>query len=311
MAYKGSDNRGLQPRAYRISEGPEVLGKTLSRARLEAVLDLIRFRKQYGTALLLCPALWSLFMASKGSPSIKYLVIFITGAFLMRSAGCVINDIADRRFDRLVERTRTRPLADGRLTVKEAALVFVLFSLMAFSLVFFLNPLTIFLSFAGIILASIYPLVKRASHLPQVWLGMAFGWGAIMAWSAVTGSVETPAVLLFIANIFWSTAYDTIYALMDIEDDLKVGVKSTAILFGRHVYTALVFLYIAMAVLLFAAGIASGMGVIYHIGIAVSLMLFMLIVLSVKKYPSRHSAFRGFLLNVWVGGIILFLIIVG
>ena len=171
----------------------------------------------------------------------------------MRSAGCVINDIADRKFDRLVDRTKERPLASGKLKVNEAFVVFVCLSLAAFLLVLFLNPLTIRLSVIGILLASTYPFIKRVSYLPQVFLGAAFGWGAIMAWTAVRNSIELTPILIFIANIFWSTGYDTIYALMDKEDDQKAGVKSTALLFGE--YTLVITLTLFLGVILSLTGV--------------------------------------------------------
>ena len=179
--------------------------------KLEAISDIIRLRKQYGTLLLLSPTLWALFMVSSGRPSLKHLVIFVLGSFLMRSAGCVINDISDRDFDRYVERTRRRPLADGRLTVVEALALFLIFSLLAFVLVLFLNRITVMLSLAAMALAMLYPLIKRISHLPQAFLGMAFGWGAVMAWSAVTGSIGAPAIVIFVANIFWAVSLTTPY----------------------------------------------------------------------------------------------------
>ena len=240
------------------------LGSITFTAKLSAVSDIIRLRKQYGTLLLLCPTLWSLFIVSGGAPALKHVVIFILGSFLMRSAGCVINDISDRNFDRFVERTRSRPLADGRLSVTEAAAVFSgLFGPGLHVLVLFLNRLTILLSFAGIALAALYPLVKRVSHLPQAFFGMAFGWGAIMAWSAVSGTVGWTAVLIFLANICWSISYDTIYALMDIEDDLKIGVKSTAILFGKSVYKVLMVFNVGLILLLALAGWSYGLGILF------------------------------------------------
>ena len=272
--------------------------------KLIAISDLIRLPKQYGTALLVCPALWSLFMASEGRPSLRLVVIFILGSFLMRSAGCAINDIADRNFDKYVERTKTRPVADGRLNVMEALVVFIVLSLLAFSLVLLLNPFTVMLSFVGIALASTYPFVKRVSHLPQAFLGMAFGWGAIMAWAAVKNSLSIVPVLIFIANIFWSTAYDTIYALMDKEDDIKIGVKSTAILFGRYVYTAIVVLYVCFALSMALAGRIMGLGAIYYTGLLVSLVFFLYLVDRLRKTPTRETAFRGFVANV-IGGMVI------
>lgn len=282
----------------------------VSTKKLSAVSDLIRLPKQQGTLLVLWPTLWSLFIASAGAPGAKLLVIFVLGTFLMRSAGCAINDIADRGFDPHVERTRTRPLANGRLNVREALLVFVTLSALAFALVLFLNTLTVLLSVAGILLASLYPFVKRVSHFPQVVLGMAFGWGAVMAWSAATGGLGPVPLLIFTANIFWSTAYDTIYALMDIDDDLKIGVKSTAIFFGKKVYFALALLYLLAAAFLMGAGYAAGMGSIYYSGVAVSLGAFLWIVARLKKNPTRETAFRGFIGNAVIGGFILVFILI-
>ncbi len=282
----------------------------LSAKKLSAVSDLIRLSKQYGTLLVLWPTLWSLFIASEGWPGVKLLTIFILGTFLMRSAGCAANDIADRNFDGYVERTKTRPLASGRLNVKEAVFVFFALSALAFSLVLFLNPFTIMLSFIGIFLAVVYPLVKRVSHLPQVFLGIAFGWGAVMAWSAVRGGIDAAGELIFVANIFWSTAYDTIYALMDKEDDLKIGVKSTAILFGDRVYLVLTLLYIGLTVILAAAGVAAGMGGFYHLGLALCFVSFLIVVSGLKKNPTRAGAYRAFINNVIIGGVFLAFIIV-
>jgi len=278
--------------------------------KFHAYTELIRLPKQYGTLLVLWPTLWSLFLASKGLPAIKLLFIFIIGTFLMRSAGCVINDIADRKFDPLVERTRLRPLAAGTLSVKEALAAFIVLASLAFILVLFLNRLTIALSFIGIALAVVYPFVKRVSHLPQTVLGMAFGWGAVMAWSAVNNTVSTPAILIFIANIFWSMAYDTIYALMDIKDDVRIGVKSTAILFGGRVFTALYCLYFAFALVMCAAGLLLGLGPYYYLGIILALVVFLSLVRALKKNPRPETAFKGFLANAVMGGIILVFIIV-
>ncbi len=279
-------------------------------SKLVALSDIIRLRKQTGTLLLLCPTLWALFMASGGSPSLKHLIVFILGSFLMRSAGCVINDISDRKIDRHVKRTRTRPLASGRLSVKEAVLVFLIFIIVAFVLVLSLNRLTIMLSFAGLALAVIYPLIKRVSHLPQVFLGMAFGWGAVMAWAAVTGTVGLAAILIFFANLCWSISYDTIYALMDIEDDRKIGVKSTAILFGKNLWSILFILNLLLVLLLGAAGISIGLGPIYFAGLFIAFIAFCFILFSVKKNPTHEAAFKGFFFNSIVGLFILFVIII-
>ena len=273
--------------------------------KIIAISDLVRLPRQYGTVLVLCPTLWALFIAADGRPPLKILGIFILGTFLMRSAGCVINDIADRNFDRFVERTKTRPLADGRLKLKEAIIIFIILSSLAFVFVLFLNPLTIALSIIGISLTAVYPFVKRVSHLPQVFLGIAFGWGAIMAWTAVNNTIGLPAILIFTANIFWSTAYDTIYALMDIEDDIKIGVKSTAILLGRHVYKTLYLLYGIVIIILAAVGFISKMGSIYFVVLLLSFVIFEYLAFTLKSSPTRETAFRIFVANALVGLLIL------
>lgn len=284
---------------------------TLSPAigKLAAISELVRLPRQQGTLLCLWPAMWSLFIATDGLPPFKLLFIFALGAFLMRSAGCAINDFADRRFDPEVERTRTRPLATGALRPKEALIVFAALSIAAFILVLQLNRLTVMLSFVAVALAAAYPFVKRHSHFPQVVLGIAFGWGAVMAWSAARGEVSAAALLIFVANIFWSTAYDTIYALMDREDDIRIGVKSTAIFFGDGVFRALAVLYFLMAASLGAAGILEGLGVVYLSGLAMCLALFLGVVGLVKSNPSRKTANAGFAANAVIGGALLLFII--
>jgi 4-hydroxybenzoate polyprenyltransferase len=276
--------------------------------KLAAVSDLIRLDKQYGTLLLLSPALWSLFIASEGSPPVRLIVIFTLGAFLMRSAGCAINDIADRRVDALVARTQRRPLASGALSVKTAMAVFLILSVLAFSLVLMLNTLTILLSIAALGLVGVYPFVKRVSHLPQAFLGIAFGWGAVMAWSAVNNTVALPAMLIFIANIFWSTAYDTVYALQDIDDDRRAGVKSTAILFGSRVFTAVALLYAAFGITLGITGVLLGMGPAYFGGVFLSVALSLWMLRGVKA--NRERAFGAFRANAAIGAIILASIII-
>ncbi len=275
------------------------------RDKIRAVADLIRLSKQYGTLLLLLPTLWSLMLASEGRPPLHILLIFIAGTFLMRSAGCVANDMADMDFDRFVERTKDRPLASGRLTRKEAFGVFLLLSLLAFFLVLLLNRLTVMLSFVAIALATLYPFMKRITHLPQLFLGCAFGWGAVMAWAAVRNTVEIPAFLILVANVFWSTGYDTIYALMDIEDDMKIGVKSTAILFGRHVYTLTFLSFFLTVAVLGILGMYAGLGWIYFMSLLLALALFAYQVYMVKASPTRQTAFKAFVSNVVVGAFIL------
>ena len=303
-----------------------IRGATLS-AKASAVSDLIRLKRQYGTALLLFPTLFSLFIATGGAPSPRLLIIFVVGAFLMRSAGCAINDIADRGFDSKVERTRGRPLPEGRLSVPEALAVFAVLSLLAFVLVVQLNRLTVMLSMVAILLAGAYPFVKRVSFFPQSFLGAAFGWGAVMAWAAATGTIGAPALLIFLGNVFWSTAYDTVYALMDLEDDLRAGVKSTAIFFGERVFTAVTLLYMA-AFLTFAlagaflgSGLGGGagatLGIIYYLGLATSLVYLLRTVSDVRgvgieaaNKERREAAFAGFVANVRAGAVVLLAIII-
>ena len=203
-----------------------------------AYLRLMRADRPIGTVLVLMPTLWSLWIASQGRPSLLLIVIFTLGSFLMRSAGCVINDIADRHFDVSVARTKSRPIASGEVSVKEGLALFLVLAALSFLLILPLNRLTILLSFAGLFLAIGYPFTKRFISFPQFILGMSFGWGVILAWTAVKNKIELPALLLFIANIFWSLAYDTIYALMDRDEDIKIGVKSTAVLFGGYSWMA-------------------------------------------------------------------------
>ncbi len=267
--------------------------------KLTAVSELIRLDKQYGTLLVLAPTLWSLFIASGGRPSVKLLVIFTLGAFLMRSAGCAINDIADRRIDREVARTRMRPLATGELSVSAAMAVFAALSVLAFCLVLFTNTLTILLSVAALALAAVYPFIKRISHLPQAFLGIAFGWGAVMAWSAANNTVALPAILIFIANIFWSTAYDTIYALQDIDDDRAAGVRSTAILFGGGVFTVVTLLYLAFGVTLAVTGALLAMGPVYFIVVGLSVTTALIMLKGVKR--NRTRAFGAFRANAIIG----------
>ncbi len=207
------------------------MNKAYLKDRLHQYYLLTRLNKPIGIFLLLWPTLWALWIASEGRPDLLVLFVFVSGVVLMRSAGCVINDYADRKIDPLVSRTRLRPIASGLVKPKEALKLFAGLCIAAFTLVLLMNKLTIYLSFVGVGLAAIYPFMKRYTHLPQVVLGMAFGWAIPMAFAAQTGSIPKIAWLLFVVNIVWSVAYDTMYAMADKEDDLKAGVKSTAILF--------------------------------------------------------------------------------
>ncbi len=273
--------------------------------KLKAVCDLLRIDKQYGTFLLMMPALWSLVMASEGRPSLKHLFIFVFGSFIMRSAGCVINDMADRRFDRFVERTRERPLASGRLTMKEASAVLIALLLIALALVLVLNRLSIMLSLVALLLTCLYPFTKRFVDTPQLVLGTAFGWGAVIAWAAVRNEVTIAPFLIFLATVFWATGYDTIYALIDIDDDLKIGVRSTAILFGKNTWFAIAVLFLITIIILFVAGRLSGLGKFYAFSLLLVATGFMYQVLQIKRGVEREGLLQLFKSHVLAGIIIL------
>lgn len=276
-----------------------------------AVLDLIRISKQYGTLLLMMPALWALFLAADGKPSFNLLLIFIAGSFIMRSAGCVINDIADRHFDGHVKRTQNRPIPSGRLTTQEAVGVFAVLLALALWLVFQLNPLTRLLSLGGVLLAIVYPFSKRFTYLPQVVMGATFGWGSIMAWTAVRGTIELPVLFIFMANLFWATAYDTIYAVMDREDDLRIGVKSTAILFGSHTWIGVGLLFAFSALFFVLLGFSARLGTPYFLSIGAAGAWFFYQSWRIRLPLARRAYFSLFKSNVGVGFLILFGILGG
>jgi 4-hydroxybenzoate polyprenyltransferase len=279
--------------------------------KMVAVSDLMRLSKPYGTLLLLFPALWSLFLAAEGSPPWTLTIAFILGAFLMRSAGCVINDIADRNLDRWVWRTQSRPLPSGRLTTHEAYGVFLLLIGLAAPLSLFLNPLAMSLSLIAVLLAVAYPFTKRLFSLPQAVLGIAFGWGALMAWASVRNEVGLPSLLIFSATIFWAIAYDTIYALMDREDDIKLGIKSSAILFGRHAWLAVGLCYILGIGFLALLGRYTSLGDTYYIALTAVLAGFSYHTYKLKNGVDRADAFRLFKSNVMMGFIVFLGIVLG
>lgn len=273
--------------------------------KLKAVSDLIRLDKQYGTLLLMMPAIWSLAIASGGRPSLKHILIFVFGSFIMRSAGCVINDMADRKFDRFVERTKDRPLASGRMSMAEAAAVLFMLLLIALALVLSLNRLSMLLSIIALLLTAVYPFTKRLVNTPQLFLGTAFGWGAVIAWAAVRNEVAMPAFLIFLATVFWATGYDTIYALMDIDDDVKIGVKSTAILFGRYTWFVLAILFLITVFILLAVGRISQLGNIYLFSLLLITIGFLYQVYQVKRGVEREGLLQLFKSHVWIGIIVL------
>ena len=272
----------------------------MSAERLMDYARLMRLHRPIGILLLLWPTLWALWIAAQGRPGLHILAVFVLGVVLMRSAGCVINDYADRDFDPHVERTRARPIAAGRVTPREALVLFATLCLIAFALVLTLNRLTILLSFAGAFLAATYPFVKRFTHLPQFYLGAAFGWGIPMAFAAQTGGIPPVGWTLFAANVCWAVAYDTAYAMVDRDDDHKVGVKSTAILFGRH-DRAMVFLFHVLTLSLLAySGALAGLGLRYYAGLAAAFG-FVLYQQHLMRDRTRDGCFRAFLNNNWFG----------
>ena len=235
--------------------------------RLRRYALLVRLHRPIGILLLLWPTMWALWLAGEGQPPWGIVLVFITGVALMRSAGCAINDYADRDFDGSVERTKTRPIAMGLVSPKEAVWVFVVLSLIAATLLVFLNWPTRFLSLVALVLAAVYPFMKRYTHLPQVMLGAAFGWAIPMAFMALNETIPLMAWVLFVATLIWALIYDTQYAMVDREDDLKIGVKSTAILFGRHDNLIVGLLQLFMLGLLVLVGVMAGLGWFYYLGL--------------------------------------------
>lgn len=270
------------------------------RQRLLEYAYLMRLHKPIGIFLLLWPALWALWIAGEGAPDPLVVFVFVVGVALMRSAGCVINDYADRGFDPHVVRTRERPIAAGRVAPKEALVLFVVLCLLALGLVMLMNNMTIWMSLVGAFLAVTYPFTKRYTHLPQVYLGAAFGWAVPMAFAAQTGTVPKVGWLLFVATILWATAYDTMYAMVDREDDLKIGVKSTAILFGESDRVIIAVIQVLLLLALVLAGQAAELGGYYYFGLLLAAVLAVY-----QQYLIRErepaSCFKAFLNNNWLG----------
>ena len=276
---------------------------TSIQTRLRDYASLMRLDKPIGIFLLLWPTLWALLIASGGDPDPKVLMIFVAGVILMRSAGCVINDYADRDFDRHVSRTQNRPLTAGRVTTKEAKVLFVTLCLLAFVLVLQLNLLTIGLAVIGVLLAAVYPFLKRVTHLPQVFLGIAFGWSVPMAFAAQTGSVPQIAWLMFVATVLWATAYDTLYAMVDREDDRVLGLKSTAILFGDSDRQIIGIIQVMLLACLLMIGHQAQLGLIYYLAVLVAAGLagwqqYLI------RFREREACFQAFLNNNWFGAVI-------
>ena len=271
------------------------------REKLRDYARLMRLDRPIGSLLLLWPTLWALWIAAQGPPEPRILVVFALGVLLMRSAGCVINDYADRDLDPLVARTRDRPLAAQRVSPQEALALVLILCLGAFALVLLLNRLTVMLSVVGLALAATYPFHKRFSPLPQVHLGLAFGWAVPMAFAAVQNGVPLVAWLLMSAAVLWAVVYDTMYAMVDREDDLLAGVKSSAILFGRYDRTFIGAFQVLTLLALVLAGQRAGLGVAYHAGLAAAggLSVYQQLLIR-ERVPAR--CFRAFLNNNWFGG---------
>jgi len=273
--------------------------------KINVYKSLMRLNKPIGILLLLWPTLWALLIAGNGKQDWHLILIFFTGTVLMRSAGCVMNDIADQRYDGLVERTKSRPLPNNEVSKKEAYALAVVLSVLAFTLVCTLNLLTIKLSVLALFLSATYPLTKRFFPMPQAYLGVAFGFGIPMAFAATNNEVPMVAWLLLLANVFWAIAYDTEYAMVDREDDLKIGVKSSAITFGRFDVMAVMACYILTILTLVAVGQWLGMTKSYYIGLAMASMIACYHYLLIKT-RKKSRCFKAFLGNNWFGLAIFF-----
>ncbi|MBB1199247.1 4-hydroxybenzoate octaprenyltransferase [Enterobacteriaceae bacterium 89] len=279
--------------------------RSLTQNKFQAYNRLMRTDKPIGTLLLLWPTLWALWVASPGIPPLWILGVFVAGVWLMRAAGCVVNDYADRKFDGHVKRTAHRPLPSGDVSEKEARVLFVVLVLLSFLLVLTLNKMTILLSVAGLALAWVYPFMKRYTHLPQVVLGAAFGWSIPMAYAAVSEALPLSCWLMFLANICWAVAYDTQYAMVDRDDDLKIGIKSTAILFGKNDKLIIGLLQIAVLALMATVGWLSGLNWEFYWSVFVAGALFIYQQKLIKD-RERDACFKAFLNNNYVG-LVLFI----
>ncbi|MCX8087594.1 MAG: 4-hydroxybenzoate octaprenyltransferase [Rhodocyclaceae bacterium] len=274
------------------------------KARLDLYEKLMRLDKPIGILLLLWPTLWAVWIAAEGQPHWMIVWVFVLGTVLMRSAGCVINDYADREFDPHVERTKTRPLAAGAVSTREAFALFGVLVLCAFLLILpFLTPLVFGLCAAALFLAASYPFTKRFFALPQAYLGVAFGFGIPLAFAVIQGEVPAIAGGLMAANVFWALAYDTEYALVDIEDDKKIGIRTSALTFGRYVIHAIVLCYFAALGLLAFVGGRLGFGWPFVAGLLAALAIAFYHI-TLIRYREREKCFRAFLHNNWFGAAI-------
>ncbi|KXO12287.1 MULTISPECIES: 4-hydroxybenzoate octaprenyltransferase [Marinobacter] len=270
-------------------------------SRLADYAKLLRIDRPIGSLLLLWPTWWALWLAAGGMPSLANIVIFTLGVFFMRAAGCAINDFADRDWDRHVKRTKDRPLTTGRIRAWEAVALFAGLCLVSFLMVvLFTNSLTLYLSFGGALLAFIYPFMKRYTHLPQLFLGAAFSWAIPMAWAAEANELSQLTWLLFTANVLWTVAYDTLYAMVDRDDDVKVGIKSTAILFGEADRAIIGSLQAMVIIILIMVGNQAELGSFYYLGVVAMASLFVYQQYLARE-RSRDGCFKAFLNNNWAG----------
>ena len=270
-------------------------------AKLDAYERLVRLDKPIGILLLVWPTLWALWLAVRGMPQPWVLWLFILGTIVTRSAGCAVNDFADRRFDAEVKRTRERPLASGEIKPWEAIVVAGVLGIAAFAIVLQFNRLTIILAFVAVAIAIVYPFLKRFFWMPQAWLGVAFGFGIPMAFAAETGALPPLAWAILAANIVWTIAYDTEYAMVDRDDDVRIGMKTSAILFGRHDVAMVMACYALFIVIMAAIGVWQEYGALYFAGLAVAAAIawyhYRLI-----RTRTREGCFKAFLHNNWLGG---------
>ena len=268
--------------------------------RWSAYARLMRLDKPIGSLLLLWPTLWALWIAGQGQPDPRIVLIFVAGVFVMRSAGCVMNDIADRNFDPHVERTKDRPLANSEISVKAALVLFVVLGIIALALIATLNRPTIYLAAVGLLLAVTYPFTKRITMLPQLYLGVAFGWGIPMAFSAHLETVSLTGWLVLLANIFWAGAYDTFYAMVDRDDDLRIGVKSLAVLSGQRVRQVIgVFQVLTLATLILV-GVLNQFNGYYYLGLCGAATIAVWHQYMCRN-EDRDKCFKAFLGNSWFG----------
>ncbi|MFV0449867.1 MAG: 4-hydroxybenzoate octaprenyltransferase [Vibrio sp.] len=275
----------------------------MSAVKAKAYWQLMRMDRPIGSLLLLWPTIWALILSAQGIPDIKVLIVFILGVFMMRSAGCVINDFADRNVDGHVKRTSQRPLPSGRVTAAEAVILFFALSIASFLLVLTMNPLTVQLSFMGLVLAFIYPFMKRFTHLPQLFLGLAFSWSIPMAWAAQANELPLIAWFVFAINVVWTIAYDTQYAMVDRDDDLVVGIKSTAILFGRYDKMIIGGLQLLTIVMMIMLGHYYQLTASYYWGLLVAGGLFVY-QQHLIRHRERQPCFQAFLNNNYVGMVV-------